>query len=141
MRAVLRRRRKHSLLLVHRAILTGLHGPPAPGTRCKARVQSGIVSQPAINAAARARAPPVLRWKWAGVDGGFSLLCYPNRLAHSHKYSHTRRYASQATARLNTYGQSRAERLSGSPCSRPCSNQLPQRTPVSQRMQLHKVAG
>lgn len=78
---------------------------------------------------------------WAGVDGGFSLLCSPNRLAHSHKYSHTRRYASQATARLNTYGQSRTERLSGSPCSRPCSNQLPQRTPVSQRMQLHKVAG
>jgi len=146
MRAVRRRRRKHTLLLVHRAIPDG--APRASGSRNMLQsTRSGwnclAARYQCCRESARARHPCCsgsASFCWAGEDEDPHCSA-PNRLAHSHKYSHTRRYASQATGRLNTNGQSRSERVNGSPCSRPCSNQLPQRTPVSQRMQLHKVAG
>jgi hypothetical protein len=67
--------------------LTGHHGPLAPGTRCKARVKSGIVSQPAINAAARARATraavevPVSAGRMRTEDSHCSVPQPPRKLA------------------------------------------------------------
>ncbi|KAF2791106.1 hypothetical protein K505DRAFT_339845 [Melanomma pulvis-pyrius CBS 109.77] len=68
--------------------------PLPPGTRSRARVEPWErpnVSPPALSAAASGRAaraavaaPRVVRMQW------MPTAC-PNRLAHSHQYSHTRR--------------------------------------------------